>query len=182
MRKLLSTHMKSSALAPTQPTGFLLRFSLILTFCGFPPNIHAQQPKEQLSENWIDKVEHFPVIDVIAYASESHDHFVTEQWNEELLSISPARSLDDILRGSTRYNSFRRTSSRVAHPTTQGVQLRNIGGNAASRSLVLLDGVPQNDPFGGWVYWNRYHPSTIEAITLTPGSRRVAVLWAGRLN
>ena len=50
---------------------------------------------------------------------------------------------------------FRRTSSLAAHPTAQGVSLRGIGPSGVSRTLVLLDGVPFNDPFGGWVYWTR---------------------------
>src|SRR5665213_2611737 len=57
---------------------------------------------------------------------------------------------------------FRRTSSAAENPTTQGISLRSIGPSAAGRALVTLDGVPQNDPFGGWVIWTSL-PS--EAIT-----------------
>src|SRR5690606_28317816 len=51
---------------------------------------------------------------------------------------------------------FRRSDSRSAHPTSQGASMRGMGGNAASRMLVLLDGVPQADPFGGWLAWPGY--------------------------
>ena len=62
---------------------------------------------------------------------------------------------DDVLRQIPTFSLFRRTSSLASHPTTQGVSLRGIGPSGVSRTLVLLDGVPFNDPFGGWVYWSR---------------------------
>src|SRR4029453_12962338 len=68
---------------------------------------------------------------------------------------SPSQTLDDLLRQGPGFSLFRRTSSLVGHPTTQGVSLRGIGPSGTSRALVRLDGVPINDPFGGWVYWNR---------------------------
>src|ERR1700743_3513204 len=61
--------------------------------------------------------------------------------------------LDDALTSVPGFSLFRRTSSLGANPTTQGVSLRGIAGSGASRSLGTLDGVPQNDPFGGWVIW-----------------------------
>src|SRR5690606_4715039 len=71
---------------------------------------------------------------------------------DDLAAAAPR--LDDLLRQVPGFGLFRRTSSRDAHPTTQGAALRGIGPNGAGRTLVLLDGVPQNDPFGGWVYWS----------------------------
>src|SRR6266851_2696061 len=54
-----------------------------------------------------------------------------------------------------------------AQPTTQGVSLRGIGPSGQSRTLVLLDGVPFNDPFGGWVYWTRVPLVSVDRIELT---------------
>lgn len=71
----------------------------------------------------------------------------------ERLAAGPAARLDDLLRGIGGNAQFRRATSRVANPTAQGITLRGLGGNAASRALVLLDGVPQDDPFGGWIIW-----------------------------
>ncbi|ATC63794.1 TonB-dependent receptor [Nibricoccus aquaticus] len=65
-----------------------------------------------------------------------------------------AMGVDVALREETAFGLFRRTSSVAANPTAQGVSLRGIGPSGASRSLVLLDGVPLNDPFGGWVSWS----------------------------
>ena len=54
-----------------------------------------------------------------------------------------------------------------AQPTTQGVSLRGIGPSGQSRTLVLLDGVPFNDPFGGWVYWTRVPLVSVDRIEIT---------------
>ena len=73
----------------------------------------------------------------------------------EEIKASPALVADDVLRQIPTFSLFRRASSLVAQPTTQGVSLRGIGPSGQSRTLVLLDGIPFNDPFGGWVYWTR---------------------------
>jgi len=65
---------------------------------------------------------------------------------------------------------FRRTSSAAENPTTQGISIRAIGPSAASRALVTLDGVPQNDPFGGWVIWNSIPPESLEGISVVRGA------------
>ena len=70
------------------------------------------------------------------------------------LAAFPAITLDDALRADPSFSLFRRTSSLTSNPTSQGVSLRDIGPSGASRSRVLLDGVPLNDPFGGWVLWS----------------------------
>jgi outer membrane receptor protein involved in Fe transport len=73
----------------------------------------------------------------------------------EQASIAPAGTLDDKLRQLPGFSLFRRSGSRSANPTTQGATLRGVGGSGASRVLVLRDGIPLNDPFGGWVHWSR---------------------------
>ena len=75
--------------------------------------------------------------------------------SREEIRQSPAVVADDLLRQIPTFSLFRRTSSLSSHPTAQGVSLRGIGPSGVSRTLVLLDGVPFNDPFGGWVYWTR---------------------------
>jgi outer membrane receptor protein involved in Fe transport len=74
---------------------------------------------------------------------------------QEDIRRSPGVVADDVLRQIPTFSLFRRTSSLASHPTAQGVSLRGIGPSGVSRTLVLLDGVPFNDPFGGWVYWTR---------------------------
>lgn len=76
-------------------------------------------------------------------------------------------NLDDRLRMVPGFSLFRRSSSLVAHPTTQGVSLRGIGPTGASRTLVRWDGVPVNDPFGGWVQWTRFAPEEIGRVEVS---------------
>lgn len=64
--------------------------------------------------------------------------------------------VENRLRDEAGLAQFRRSDARSAHPTSQGITLRGLGGNASSRALVLLDGVPQADPFGGWVAWSAF--------------------------
>jgi outer membrane receptor protein involved in Fe transport len=61
--------------------------------------------------------------------------------------------LDNALEEVPGLSLFRRSGSQNANATTQGVSLREIAPSGAGRALVLLDGVPMNDPFGNWVIW-----------------------------
>jgi iron complex outermembrane receptor protein len=83
---------------------------------------------------------------------------------------SPALVADDVLRQIPTFSLFRRTSSLASHPTAQGVSLRGIGPSGVSRTLVLVDGVPVNDPFGGWVYWSRVPLERADRIEVVDGS------------
>src|SRR5439155_15193338 len=83
---------------------------------------------------------------------------------------SPAVVADDLLRQIPTFSLFRRTSSLSSHPTSQGVSLRGVGPSGVSRTLVLVDGVPNNDPFGGWVYWSRVPMESSERIEVVDSS------------
>jgi outer membrane receptor protein involved in Fe transport len=80
-----------------------------------------------------------------------------------------AGALDDALRNTPGFSLFRRSSSRASNPTTQGVTLRGVSGSGASRTLVLVDGLPLNDPFGTWVYWNRVPQAAIDRVEVLRG-------------
>ncbi len=86
------------------------------------------------------------------------------------LQETPGANLDDRLREVPGFSLFRRTSSLVAHPTTQGISLRGIGSSGASRTLVLWDGIPANDPFGGWVYWTQFIPDEMSSVEVSRGA------------
>jgi outer membrane receptor protein involved in Fe transport len=86
------------------------------------------------------------------------------------LNNMAAGALDDALRSTPGFTLFRRSSSRVANPTTQGVTLRGVSGSGSSRTLVLADGVPLNDPFGSWVYWNRIPMAAVEKVEVVRGA------------
>ena len=85
------------------------------------------------------------------------------------LGATAAFRTDDILRQVPGFSLFRRTTSRTANPTAQGVSLRGLGASGASRALVLSDGFPLNDPFGGWVYWDRVPRVSIRSIEVASG-------------
>jgi outer membrane receptor protein involved in Fe transport len=87
----------------------------------------------------------------------------------DTIEASPALLADDVLRQVPTFSLFRRTSGLVANPTAQGVSLRGVGPSGQSRTLVLLDGIPFNDPFGGWVYWTRVPLVSVDRIEITEG-------------
>ena len=77
--------------------------------------------------------------------------------------------MEDVLRDAAGLQQFRRSDARSANQTSQGLTLRGLGGNAASRAMLLLDGVPQADPFGGWVAFPAYAPERLGQIRVTRG-------------
>lgn len=85
-------------------------------------------------------------------------------------TISTAPRLDEALTATPGVQLFRRTSSQASNPTTQGISVRSIAGSGASRALVTLDGVPQNDPFGGWVLWSGLPPIGVEQARVVRGA------------
>ena len=86
------------------------------------------------------------------------------------IATAPALRLDDQLRTVPGFSLFRRTSSAVANPTTQGVTLRGLSASGASRTLVVADDVPLNDPFGMWVYWDRVPVAALQRVDVLRGS------------
>src|SRR5690242_18674172 len=87
----------------------------------------------------------------------------------EQLEEAPGFTLDDALRQVAGFQLFRRTSSWVANPTTQGTSLRGLGSTAVSRTLVLSDQVPLNDAFGGWIHWNEIPQLAVRDVELMRG-------------
>lgn len=100
------------------------------------------------------------------------------EWTREDLREAAPRMIDEMLAKEPSFSLYRRQSSISSNPTAAGVSLRNTGATAASRTLVLLDGIPQNDPFGGWVYWGRYDAATLDSIRIVPAAR--AAVWGNQ--
>ncbi len=90
--------------------------------------------------------------------------------SSEELESTAAGTIDDALRQVPGFSLFRRSGSRFANPTTQGVSLRGLGASGASRALVLADGIPLNDPFGGWIYWGRVPRLSLGRIEVLRGA------------
>ncbi len=89
--------------------------------------------------------------------------------SESDVVASPSLTVDDMLRQVPGFSLFRRSSSRTANPTSQGVSLRGLGASGPSRALVLEDGIPFMDPFGGWVYWNRIPHVEVSSVEVFRG-------------
>jgi iron complex outermembrane recepter protein len=87
----------------------------------------------------------------------------------EDLATTAALTVDDALRQVPGFSLLRRSGSRTANPTSQGVSFRGVGPSGASRAVVLSDGIPINDPFGGWVYWGRVPREAINRIEVVQG-------------
>lgn len=89
--------------------------------------------------------------------------------DRERITANASSRLESVLADVAGLQQFRRSDSRSANPTSQGISLRGIGGNASSRALLILDGVPQADPFGGWVAFPAYATDRLGQIRVTRG-------------
>jgi outer membrane receptor protein involved in Fe transport len=100
--------------------------------------------------------------------------YATDRIDRRQIEQAASHDLDQLLKDVPGVQLFRRSDSSSGHPTSQGVTLRALGGNASSRALVVLDGVPQTDPFGGWVNWPAYDPGSLGDIRVVRGGGSVA--------
>ena len=89
--------------------------------------------------------------------------------SQKALQQTANLTLGDQLRQVTGLQFFRRSSTLVANPTSQGVSLRGLGSTAASHTLVIANHVPLNDPFGGWVYWDQLPSLAIQDVEVARG-------------
>jgi vitamin B12 transporter len=93
---------------------------------------------------------------------------VTEIARERITASASGR-IEDVLSSVAGFQQFRRSDSRASNPSAQGVTLRALGGNATSRALVLLDGVPMADPMFGYIPLSSLAPERLGAIRVTRG-------------
>ncbi len=89
--------------------------------------------------------------------------------SQKQMQQEPGLALDDKLHEVAGFQLFRRTSSWTANPTSQGLSLRGLGSTAASRTLVVSDQVPLNDPFGGWIHWDEIPALAVDRVELLRG-------------
>ena len=116
----------------------------------------AQEPEIVVTGNGLDA----------AIGEQAYD--VTEIGRGRL-EHSASNRLEDVLRDVPGFQQFRRSDARSANPTSHGATLRALGGNASSRALLILDGVPQTDPFGGWIAWPAYDPRRLGRVRVVRG-------------
>ncbi|WP_179504434.1 MULTISPECIES: TonB-dependent receptor domain-containing protein [unclassified Sphingomonas] len=85
------------------------------------------------------------------------------------LNATASGRIDDALLSAAGVQQFRRSDSRASNPSAQGITLRALGGNATSRTLVLLDGVPMADPFFGYIPMNAIDPERLASVRVQRG-------------
>ncbi len=93
----------------------------------------------------------------------------TRVLSEEALATSAAVTFDGQLRQLPGVELFRRSSSLVANPSSQGMSLRGLGSTSASRTLLVQDDVPQNDPVGGWIHWQEQPELALKNVEVMRG-------------
>ena len=93
----------------------------------------------------------------------------TRVLSQQQLQQAAPPALDSKLREIPGFQLYRRSSSLVANPTTEGISLRGLGSTAASRSLVVFDDVPLNDPYGGWIHWEELPELAVRSVEIVRG-------------
>ena len=121
----------------------------------------TQAPDEAESEIVVIGEGLAPAPSAVAYA-------VSEIERAEIV-VAPSGRIEDVLANVAGFQQFRRSDSRSSNPSAQGVTLRALGGNATSRALVLLDGVPMADPFFGYIPLSAIAPEQLARIRVTRG-------------
>ncbi len=96
----------------------------------------------------------------------------------ERIRLSSARTLPDLLRSIPGVTMADYQSSIAANPARQSPAMRGLGGTSSSRALVLVDGIPMDDPFTGWVAWARIPLDLVERIEVVRGGG--AGIWGSR--
>ncbi|MEO6092931.1 MAG: TonB-dependent receptor [Novosphingobium sp.] len=123
-----------------------------------PASAAAQEPREPIvvTGRGLGDTPAMPAYDV-------------QQIARERITASASGRIEDVLSGIAGFQQFRRSDSRSANPSAQGATLRALGGNATSRALVLLDGVPMADPFFGYIPFSAISPALLRSVRVTRG-------------
>ena len=163
---------------PLSPVASLLALFLAFPAAAEPPPAEPEQTEAAAEEQDAEDEQAAPrshTETVVVTASRGEETIVDSvalvtALDSEDLADSPGVLVDEVLSRVPGFGLFRRNTSFISHPTTTGVSLRGIGPSGASRTLVLWDGVPLNDPFGNWVYWNRMPTLFLDRIEVARGA------------
>ena len=133
--------------------------ALPLPLAVFPTVLHAQEGGRS----------EIVVIGAGLEAPPASQAYNVQQIDRERLIETASGRLEDALSSAAGFQQFRRSDSRSSNPSAQGVTLRALGGNATSRTLVLLDGVPMADPFFGYIPFSAIAPERLASARITRG-------------
>jgi len=126
------------------------------------PGLHAHVVLQKLQERIVVTAYRSPLDTLDSPAS-------TRIVSQQQLQDAATPALDGKLRQVPGLELFRRSSSLVANPTSQGISLRGLGSTAASRTLVVSDDVPLNDPYGGWIHWEEMPELAVRSVEVVRG-------------
>lgn len=126
--------------------------------CASPARAQEDEPASPIivTGQGLDSGPAFPAYDVTTI-------------EREALTASASGRIEDVLSSIAGFAQFRRSDSRSANPSAQGVTLRALGGNASSRALVLLDGVPIANPFFGYIPLSAISPDPLASVRVVRG-------------
>lgn len=139
------------------------KFISIAAVAALPVMAHAQPS---------DEVDSTPIIVVTGRgleATPATPAYDVQTIDRDRITASSSGRIEDVLSDVAGFQQFRRSDSRSSNPSAQGVTLRALGGNATSRALVLLDGVPMADPFFGYIPFSAIAPERLSSIRVTRG-------------
>jgi outer membrane cobalamin receptor len=94
------------------------------------------------------------------------------------IDLSASKTVDEFLRRVVGFNLSRQASSVVSHPGGQALNMRGLGASSASRTLVLVNGLPLNDPFGGWIHWSSIPLQNVQRVEVVKGGS--SGIWGNR--
>jgi outer membrane receptor protein involved in Fe transport len=126
------------------------------------PGLHARVVLTKLQERIVVTAYRSPLDMLDSPAS-------TRVVGQQQLREAATPALDGKLRQVPGLELFRRSSSLVANPTSMGISLRGLGSTAASRTLVVSDDVPLNDPYGGWIHWEEMPELAVRSVEVVRG-------------
>jgi outer membrane receptor protein involved in Fe transport len=136
---------------------------------GFVPQSLALSAPETIHLRLAALAEQITVSAYRAPLGDLESPATTRSLSQQTLATTAGITLDDQLRQLPGVELFRRSPSLVANPTSQGISLRGLGSTSASRTLVMEEDVPLNDPLGGWIHWQEQPALSIRDVELVPG-------------
>ncbi len=155
-----SGHLTLSCVAPCQ---------LVVEAAGFATTQTTLNKSETVRLKAATAVEQVTVTAYRAPLGELESPATTRLLTQSELQSAAAVTMDDKLRELPGVELFRRSSSLVANPTSQGVSLRGLGSTSASRTLVTEDDVPLNDAIGGWIHWEEQPELALSGVEVVRG-------------
>ncbi|MDQ6886949.1 MAG: TonB-dependent receptor [Gemmatimonadota bacterium] len=148
-----------------------------------PGTLRAQKPDSAAADSVADRKRPVVLAPTVITATRTsqgvHDvpvNVVVFQQTD--IQQSAAKSVSDFLHVIPGYTTKDYQSSLVMSNANSAPSLRGLGGTSASRTLVLLDGIPMNEPFAGWVYWPRVPLALVRQLDVVRGGS--AAVWGDR--